>query len=116
MIYNRGAHAQSYKNCYLEYLSYFLTDFDRTCTKISQAEFFRQMSAFFFLKGLPTIDFCSGIKTTVDSRSLEFQGTLWNTSRYPYLDISDLQNLGEKIEQPHLANVYVIWLLFSIYL
>ena len=34
---------------------------------------------------------------TVDSRYLEFQGTLWNTSRYPYLDISDLQNLGEKI-------------------
>ena len=28
---------------------------------------------------------------TVDSRYLEFQGTLWNTSRYPYLDISDLR-------------------------
>ena len=29
---------------------------------------------------------------TVDSRYLEFQGTLRNTSRYPYFDISDLQN------------------------
>ena len=33
---------------------------------------------------------------TVDSRYLEFQGTQWNTSRYPYLVISDLQN-EEKI-------------------
>ena len=32
---------------------------------------------------------------TVDSRYLELQGTLWNTSRYPYLDISDLQNWGK---------------------
>ena len=29
---------------------------------------------------------------TVDSRYLKFQGTFWNTSRYPYFDISDLQN------------------------
>ena len=28
---------------------------------------------------------------TVDSRYLEFQGTLWNTSRYLYFDISDLR-------------------------
>ena len=35
-------------------------------------------------------------KSTVDSRFLDFQGTLWNTSRYPYLDISDLQNWGKK--------------------
>ena len=28
---------------------------------------------------------------TVDSRYLEFQGTLRNTSRYPYLEISELQ-------------------------
>ena len=27
---------------------------------------------------------------TVDSRYLEFQGTLWDTSRYPYLEISEL--------------------------
>ena len=30
--------------------------------------------------------------TTVDSRYLEFQGTVSNTSRYPYLDILELQN------------------------
>ena len=36
-----------------------------------------------------------GIANTVDSRYLEFQGTHWNTSRYPYIDISDLQNLGK---------------------
>ena len=29
---------------------------------------------------------------TVDSRYLEVEGTLWNTSRYPYFDISDVQN------------------------
>ena len=27
---------------------------------------------------------------TVDSRYLKFQGTVWNTSRYPYFDISEL--------------------------
>ena len=27
---------------------------------------------------------------TVDTRYLEFQGTVWNTSRYPYFDISAL--------------------------
>ena len=32
---------------------------------------------------------------TVDSRYLEFQGTLLNTSGYPYLDLSDLQNWGK---------------------
>ena len=30
-------------------------------------------------------------KNTVDSRYLELQGTLWNSSRYPYFDISDLR-------------------------
>ena len=29
--------------------------------------------------------------STVDSRYLEFQGTFWNSSRYPYLGISELQ-------------------------
>ena len=28
---------------------------------------------------------------TVDSRYLEVERTLWNTSRYPYFDISDFQ-------------------------
>ena len=32
----------------------------------------------------------------IDSRYLEIQGTLWNTSWYPYLDISDVQNWGKK--------------------
>ena len=41
---------------------------------------------------------------TVDSRYLEIQGTLWNTSRYPYFDISDLWNWGKQlIEQPPLT-------------
>ena len=41
---------------------------------------------------------------TVDSRYLELQGTLWNTSRYPYFDISDLRNWGKHlIEQPPLT-------------
>ena len=31
-------------------------------------------------------------KNTVDFRYLEFQGTLWNTWRYPNFDVSDLQN------------------------
>ena len=32
---------------------------------------------------------------TIDSRYLEVKGTLWNTSRYPYFDISDFQNWGK---------------------
>ena len=48
----------------------------------------------------------SGLRLpTVDSRYLEFQGTLWNTSRYPYFDISDLRNSGKQlIEQPPLTD------------
>ena len=33
--------------------------------------------------------------SSVDTRYLEFQWTPWNTSRYPYFDISDLQNWGK---------------------
>ena len=41
---------------------------------------------------------------TVDSHYLEIQGTLWNTSRYPYFDISDLRNWGKQlIKQPLLT-------------
>ena len=41
---------------------------------------------------------------TVDSRYLEIQGTLRNTSRYPYFDIADLRNWGNQlIEQPPLT-------------
>ena len=39
---------------------------------------------------------------TVDSRYLEFQGTLLNTSRYPYFDISDLQNWGKTNSINHI--------------
>ena len=46
---------------------------------------------------------------TVDSSYLEVQGTLLNTSRYLYLDISDLQNLEKKIKQPHFTNEYAIY-------
>ena len=31
----------------------------------------------------------------VDSRYLKLQGTLKNTSRYPYFDLSDLQTWGK---------------------
>ena len=34
---------------------------------------------------------------TVDSRYLEIQGTLWNTSRYPYFDISDLRKWAKQL-------------------
>ena len=41
---------------------------------------------------------------TVHSRYLEIQWTLWNTSRYPYFEISDLRNWGKQlIEQPPLT-------------
>ena len=47
------------------------------------------------------------INITVDSRYLEFQGTHWNTSRYPYLDVSELREwVKQFIEQPHLTNEY----------
>ena len=42
---------------------------------------------------------------TVNSRYLKFQGTLSNTSRYPNLDISELQN-GEKIIRLTTFNKY----------
>ena len=36
------------------------------------------------------------LSNTVDSRYLEFQGTHWNTSRCPYLDISELREWGKQ--------------------
>ena len=39
---------------------------------------------------------------TVDTRYLEFHGTLWNSSRYPYFDISDLQNWGKTNSINHI--------------
>ena len=55
---------------------------------------------------------------TVDSRYLEIEGTLKNTSRYPYFDISDLYYLREKqFEQPNFTNDYVnLLLLLEIYI
>ena len=48
---------------------------------------------------------------TVDSRYLEFQGTLWNASRYPYLDISDLQNWGKLIRTATFNKYIICWTL-----
>ena len=42
---------------------------------------------------------------TVDSRYLEVQGTLWNTSRYPYLDLPDLQNWGKNKPNNHISKM-----------
>ena len=47
---------------------------------------------------------------TVYSHYLKVQGTLWNSSKYLYFNISDLQKWG-KNEQPHFTNEYVILLL-----
>ena len=44
-----------------------------------------------FLPELVALCVCFTKRNTVDSRYLELQGTLKNTSRYPYFDISDLQ-------------------------
>ena len=47
------------------------------------------------------------------SRYLKVQETLWNTSRYPYHDISDLHNEGAN-KSSHISQakkMYVIWLL-----
>ena len=47
---------------------------------------------------------------TVDSRYLEVQGTLWNTSRYPYLDISDLQNIKKKKKKKKKSTTFKKWI------
>ena len=39
------------------------------------------------------------------------QGTTWNSSRYPYLSISDLQNWGKKKLNNHISQMDLIWLL-----
>ena len=45
------------------------------------------------------------LQYTVDSCYLEVQGALWNTSRYPYLDISALQNWGKTKQTTILCNL-----------
>ena len=52
---------------------------------------------------------CNTLITTVDSRYLEVLGNVWNTSRYPYLDISDLQNWGKNKSNNHISQRNVIW-------
>ena len=47
---------------------------------------------FFFISGSNL----THLQATVDSRYLEFQGAPWNTSRYPYLEISELQKWGKQ--------------------
>ena len=42
---------------------------------------------------------------TVDSRYLEVQGTLWNISRFPYIDISDMQNLVKSKSNSHISQL-----------
>ena len=46
--------------------------------------------------------------STVDSRSLEIEGTLKNTSRYPYVDIRFVVLRKKQFEQPNFSNDYVI--------
>ena len=49
---------------------------------------------------------------TVDSHYLEFQGTLWKfTWRYPYLNISDLQNWGKNNSHNLISQIYmkILW-------
>ena len=41
----------------------------------------------------------------VDSPNLEVQGTLWNTSIYQYLDISDLQNWWKNKSNNHISQM-----------
>ena len=43
--------------------------------------------------------------TSVDSRYLEDQWTIWNTSRYPYLNISDLQIWGKNKSNNHISQM-----------
>ena len=50
---------------------------------------------------------CDSDINTIDSRYLEFQGTFRNTSRYPYFDISDLQNRGKTNSINHIEQIYV---------
>ena len=46
-------------------------------------------------------------KNTVDSRYLKFQGTVWNTLRYSYLDISDLQKWGKNNSINYTKQIYM---------
>ena len=45
------------------------------------------------------------IQFTVNSRYLEVEGTLSTTLRYPYFDISDLQNWGKYISNNQISQI-----------
>ena len=47
------------------------------------------------------------VQTTVDSHYVEVQATLWNTSKYPYLDISYLQKWEEKKSNNHISQTNI---------
>ena len=50
------------------------------------------LSAFIPSDNMPRLASCKETqKSTVDSHYLEVQLFLWNASRYPYVDVSDLQ-------------------------
>ena len=58
------------------------------------------------------------LHTTVDSHYIKDQGTPWNTLRYPYLDISDLQKWGKNKSNNHISQISIIcemWL-FDLFL
>ena len=54
----------------------------------------RKFYNFHMINKLQTLRTYAG--NTVDSRYLEFQGIHWNTSRYPYFDISELREWGKQ--------------------
>ena len=65
------------------------------------------VSYFFLYFDFLLISFC-----TVDSRYLEFQGTVWKyfeISVHRHIRFAELRK--KSIEQPHFTNEYVIWLL-----
>ena len=45
------------------------------------------------------------LQTKVDYPYLEVRGTLWNTSWYPYPDISDLQNWRQNKSSSHISQL-----------
>ena len=62
-----------------------------------------------FTKETISVTACPESGYTVDFRYLKVKGTLSNTLRYPYFDISDVQNLRKiPIEQPNFTNKHVI--------
>ena len=55
----------------------------------------------------PKAGFARHDTNIVGSRYLEVQGTLWNTSRYPYLDITYLQNTGRYKPNNHISQMNI---------